>query len=71
MRVKNLQHFLQRYTPGGSLWYARLVFERLIIDTLERLINPDFNSDNRRNIKKLKKRTGQEYWWSPGEIKPN
>ena len=68
---KELAAFLQRYTPGGSLWYARLVFERLIIDTLERLINPDFNSDNRRNIKKLKKRTGQEYWWSPGEIKPN
>jgi len=68
---KELAAFLQRYTPGGSLWYGRLVFERLIIDTLERLINPDFNSDNRRNIKQLKKRTGQEYWWSPGEIKPN
>ena len=68
---RELAAFIQRYTPGGSLWYGRLVFERIIMDTLERLINPDFNSDNRRNIKKLKKRTGQEYWWSPGEIKPN
>lgn len=68
---RELAAFIQRYTPGSSIWYARLVFERIIMDTLERLINPDFNSDNRRNIKKLKSRTGQEYWWSPGEIKPN
>ena len=68
---KELAAFIQRYTPGASLWYARLVFERIIMDTLERLINPDFNSDNRRRIRNLKNRTGQDYWWSPGEIKPN
>ena len=41
------------------------------MDTLEKLINPNFDKDNRRNIKKLKSRTGQEYWWKPGEITPN
>ena len=41
------------------------------MDTLERLINPDFDADNRRKERALKSRTGQEYWWSPGEITPN
>ena len=68
---KELAAFVQRYTPGSTLWYTRLVFERMIIDTLERLINPDFDADNRRKERALKSRTGQEYWWSPGEITPN
>ena len=68
---KELAAFIQRYTPGSSLWYTRLAFERLIMDTLERLINPDFKKDNRTNIRNLKNRTGQEYWWKPGEISPN
>jgi hypothetical protein len=53
------------------LWYARVALERILFDSIERLINPDFDSDNRRNINKLKSRTGQDYWWSPGDIKPN
>ena len=68
---KEFAAFIQRYTPGSTLWYTRLVFERMTIDTLERLINPDFNKDNRRKERNLKNRTGQEYWWSPGEITPN
>ena len=35
------------------------------------LANPDFDADNRRRERNLKNRTGQEYWWSPGEITPN
>ena len=68
---RELAAFVQRYTPGSSLWYARVAFERIIMDTLEKLINPDFESDTRRNINKLRTRTGQEYWWEPGEISPN
>ena len=68
---KELAAFIQRYTPGSSLWYARVALERILFDSIERLINPDFDSDNRRNINKLKSRTGQDYWWSPGDIKPN
>ena len=68
---KELAAFIQRYTPGSNLWYTRLVVERIIMDTLEKLLNPNFTSDTRQNINKLRSRTGQEYWWSPGEITPN
>jgi hypothetical protein len=62
---KELAAFIQRYTPGNNLWYTRLVFERILFDTLEKLLNPNYASDTRRNINRLKSRTGQDYWWSP------
>ena len=65
---KEFADFVQRYTPGNSLWYARLAFERILVDTLDSLINPNFQSDNRRKEKSLYKRSGQEYWWSPGDL---
>ena len=68
---KEFANFIQRYTPGSTLWYTRLVFERILIDTLEKMLNPNFASDVRRQENALYNRTGQEYWWSPGETTPN
>ena len=62
---KELAAFIQRYTPGTNLWYTRLVVERIIFDTLEKLLNPNYTSDTRRKVNQLKSRTGQDYWWSP------
>jgi hypothetical protein len=62
---KELAAFIQRYTPGTNLWYTRLVIERIIFDTLEKLLNPNYQSDTRRKVNQLKSRTGQDYWWSP------
>ena len=39
--------------------------ERMIFDTLEKLLNPNYAADTRRNVNRLRSRTGQEYWWSP------
>tara|TARA_R100000742_G_C4278270_1_gene100884 strand:- start:60 stop:2633 length:2574 start_codon:yes stop_codon:yes gene_type:complete len=68
---KELTRFIKNYTPGSNLWYTRLVFERIFMDTIEKLLNPNFHSDTRRNVNRIKKKTGQEYWWSPGELTPN
>jgi len=62
---KELAAFIQRYTPGTNLWYTRLVIERILFDTLEKLLNPNYTSDTRRKVNQLKSRTGQDYWWSP------
>ena len=37
----------------------------MIFDSLEKLLNPNYAADTRRNVNKLRSRTGQEYWWSP------
>jgi len=67
---REMANFIRRYTPGSNLWYTRLVFERIFMDTMEKLINPDFSSDTRRDVNRLSSRSGQDYWWSPGDLTP-
>ena len=68
---KEMADFVQNYTPGSSIWYLRLAFERFIIDTIQRMIDPEFDNRNRRNTKRWLKKGSQEYWWSPGEVLPS
>lgn len=35
-----LLNFANRYTPGGSLWYARLAYEREILDQIRKATDP-------------------------------
>ena len=62
---KELAAFIQSYTPGNNVWYTKLITERLIFDSLEKLLNPNYAADTRRNVNRLKSQTGQEYWWAP------
>lgn len=68
---KDISNYIKRYSPGASLWYVRLAFERLVIDTLQGMIDPKFDKDIRRKEKRLRKRTGQEYWWGAGNASPD
>jgi len=62
--------FLKSNTPGASIWYLRLIWERAIMDTVARMVDPDFDSKNSRQINQYLRNTQQEYWWQPGEIAP-
>lgn len=33
---------LQRFPPGGSLWYGRLAYNRMIVDNLRRMVDPNY-----------------------------
>ena len=65
-----LSNFVKKYTPGSSLWYLRAAWERIIVDTLQNLIDPKFHKRSQNNIKRYQKKEGRDYWWYPGEIKP-
>ena len=67
----DISNFIKRYTPGASLWYIRLVLERYVFDTLQEMIDPDFDKRVRRKEKRSRKTTGLEYWWGSGEKKPD
>ncbi|NJB99862.1 hypothetical protein [Sphingomonas trueperi] len=57
-------------TPGGSLWYMRAAFERLLIDQMQEMADPDY----RKAFDRMEKRAseqGQAYWWRPGETAPD
>lgn len=59
--------FAKRYTPGTSLWYARLGLERYVWDALEELADPKVYQRRRRMMQQQQKEQGNSYWWAPGE----
>ena len=65
-----LIRFAQDYTPGSSLWYARLGLERLVWDRLQIMTDPKAKQKMRKRERKYKKDYGQKYWWAPGDARP-
>lgn len=63
--------FAQQNMPGGSLWYARLAWERVVIDQMRYLVDPDAYSAFRRRMSSRQRDYGQEYWWKPGQSAPS
>jgi len=59
---------LRRNTPIlSSLWYTRLIAERMIFDSIDNMVDPkNFKKTIRRNNKMMGK-VGQEYWWEPNK----
>ena len=66
----DLVQFAKSYTPGGSLWYTRLAFEREVLDQLQLMGDPKARSKFRRIQRKRRKDYGQDYWWRPGAVTP-
>ena len=62
---------IKRNTPGASIWYLRLIWERVIMETIQRQLDKNFDSRNSRIINNYARETQQDFWWSPGDIKPS
>jgi hypothetical protein len=56
----------KRNIPLGSLWYTRLVLERLILDQVERWLDPKYDQRMRRVQRQIRKEKGQRFYWDPG-----
>lgn len=41
---------LRNYTPGGSLWYLRLAYEREVLDQLQQVLDPEASRSFRRRV---------------------
>lgn len=61
---------LRRYTPGGSIWYLRAAYERVLLDTLAEETDPDYR-DAWRRMERRAADNGQGYYWRPGELTPD
>jgi len=66
----DLVDFSRAYTPGTSLWYTRLAYERMVLDQLQRAADPGAPARFRRIQRKRKKDYNQSYFWKPGETSP-
>lgn len=63
-------NFLKTNTPGQSLWFARLAWERLFFDQLQYLADPEAHTSWQRRMQHRKTEFGNEFWWKPGQTAP-
>lgn len=63
-------NFVRRYTPGSSLWYFRNVWDRQLMDTLQRAVDPEFDDYWKRRVQNTERQFGNGYWWAPGDPLP-
>jgi hypothetical protein len=61
---------LRDWTPGGTLWYVRAAYERMVIDQLQHLADPEARAAFKRKMQQRKSDYGNEFWWKPGEALP-
>jgi len=62
--------FAHQLFPGRSLWYARLAFERWVVDNLQRMADPQAERRFARMERRIRRETGQEYFSPPGSRFP-
>jgi hypothetical protein len=62
--------FVGQNTPGGSLWYLRLAYERLVLDQLQQLADPEARSAFQRRVQTQRRDYGNAFYWAPGELVP-
>jgi hypothetical protein len=63
--------FASRYTPGGSLWYTRLLLEREVFDQLAIEADPAGARRRFRRSERRAREQGTDYWWRPGQTAPD
>lgn len=52
--------------PGGSLWYAKLGFDRLVTDQIQEEIDPNYRAAWRRMERRAREQR-TDYYWAPGD----
>jgi uncharacterized protein YoaH (UPF0181 family) len=67
---RELARFVQRNTPGTSLWYGRLAMDRLMWNRLQELLDPHAARRWRREERQMQKDYDQRFFWAPGEPGP-
>lgn len=66
---RELVRFMGQYTPGASVWYLRLAFERILLDNIQRFVDPKAQRSFRKRQNYFKE-YGQDYYWRPGQNVP-
>jgi hypothetical protein len=69
---RDLANFVRYNTPvASSLWYGRTVFDRLVADNLQRLLDPDAEKQFRDWTRRQEREMGNSTWWQRGQNLPS
>jgi hypothetical protein len=63
---REFSRFVEQNMPGRSTWYARLAFERMLFDNLDRLLDPEAEKEFAKVEKKRREERRQDYFARPG-----
>lgn len=69
VRVHDVARFLKRETPGGSIWYLRAGWERLVLDQLGEWQHESY-ADSYERLNRRAREDGTAYWMPPGARGP-
>lgn len=67
---RELVKFMKGNTPGGTIWYTRLAWERILMDQLQFLVDPEADKAFKQRQRFFQKEFGQDFWWQPGRVTP-
>jgi hypothetical protein len=67
--AKAYRRFIQGNTPGSSLWYLKLAFQREVLDQLQEEMDPEY-WDSFERMEARAQQDGTEFWWRPGATSP-
>jgi hypothetical protein len=63
---RELSRFVEQNMPGRSTWYARLAFERLVFDNLDRLLDPQAEREFAKIERRYRQDRHQQFFSRPG-----
>ncbi len=67
--AEEARKFIAKNTPGRSLWFLRLAYDRWLMDNMRRLTDPKAEKAFRRRGRYVSD-LGTDTWWSPGQGLP-
>ncbi|MFP5078618.1 hypothetical protein ACLE20_15035 [Rhizobium sp. YIM 134829] len=70
MTGKMLAQHVKAWTPGSSLWFAKIATDRLLFDNVQAMVDPNYRRTFARYERRMKKEFGQSFWWAPGDSLP-
>ena len=68
---RELVKFMKGNTPGSTIWYTKLAWERIVWDQLQYLVDPEANKAFKQRQRFFDKEFGQGFWWRPGKAAPD
>jgi hypothetical protein len=66
---RELSRFFKNNLPGGNAWYAKLALNRMLLDELDAIADPDYRNAWRRMERRAEDQ-GTDFWWAPGDGGP-
>lgn len=61
---------LRQVVPGSNNWYIQMLYNRAIVDNIQRMLDPSASKSFERAQQKALKDNGQRFYWAPGTNAP-